>query len=359
VTPNKHSLLRAPHNLRELSTPAFTWPRVAVSKRLHAVRWGEPPKGREKAALAKQGLVWADYGSTGLRPYIRFNHRLLDRYEVRAAYDQAEKKRNPQLSPHTALRRAWNKREVLNFLSEFGPLLQDPPHTVPANLIDEKWDRADVAIPRMIDLRDFERRQSCYSVVLRLYDALHDSERLKREWRDAVGKIAELESGGFPPIRCYISYDTDEEEPIWSVASRSPGNPSDSSFPAVGRLEFEGFPDWIEKAAFDDLRWLAHQVIVRAVEEHASNRVGWLVGGDEVGRPKFRPTATPPSLWAAIWSFFAADTERSVLWRLCPHCAKLFIPPRRDRYYCTSRLQQLYSKRKWARENRGLGEHNR
>jgi len=57
------------------------------------------------------------------------------------------------------------------------------------------------------------------------------------------------------------------------------------------------------------------------------------------------------SLWTVIWQLFARDTL-GVSWRICPHCNRLFYPTRKDRFFCTSRLQVLHSKREWARTHR-------
>jgi hypothetical protein len=72
---------------------------------------------------------------------------------------------------------------------------------------------------------------------------------------------------------------------------------------------------------------------------------------DENQPTGFQLTLKANSLWAAMWELFARDTV-GLGWRVCVHCGRLFYPPRKDRYFCTSELQQLYSKRNWDQRNR-------
>jgi integrase len=49
----------------------------------------------------------------------------------------------------------------------------------------------------------------------------------------------------------------------------------------------------------------------------------------------FEPVAFPNdlTLWHCLWFMFALDVQ-GIGWRRCPHCNKLFKPPRKDRIYC-------------------------
>jgi hypothetical protein len=320
------------------------------------VKWFESPTEAEAKALEPLGLIWKPDESGESTPHIRFEADP-DRghYDIGAKHEEAGRRDNPRVSPHTALRAIHSSRDVLRFLADFGPLLNYPPHVIPADPGTKgelQWGGSTLAIPFgssgwLISLRDFERRQKCYSMALRLYDALHDEDRLRREWRDAALGMQEIVRGGFPPIL------RNEHVKRWLV------EPVNEAFDvSIWELEREFEPsqptltDWVAKAPVEELRTLAHDSIVRAVDGNTGERVRWDVRTSEDGRPILRPVVETSSLWAAIWNFFAMDTDNGKLWRLCPHCNKIFSPPRKDRYYCTARLQQLYSKRKWARQHR-------
>jgi len=58
-------------------------------------------------------------------------------------------------------------------------------------------------------------------------------------------------------------------------------------------------------------------------------------------------------LWAFLWHLLALDIRGGVGWRACPHCGRIFYPPRSDRFYCTAEQQRLASKREWWHRNRG------
>jgi hypothetical protein len=64
-------------------------------------------------------------------------------------------------------------------------------------------------------------------------------------------------------------------------------------------------------------------------------------------RPGFELALFPNSLWSALWYLFALDTQSGTGWRICPDHKRLFYPPRKDRFYCTTEEQQLHSKLAW------------
>jgi hypothetical protein len=336
-----------------LST-SLIWPRTQIDPKVLKASLDRPPDESEVGVHESRGVFWISRGGAQLEPHLRLNAEG-GSYDVHETYEEAGRRRNARLSPHTALRTAYGDRGILEFLAQFGPLLKSEPHVILENPSPEKavdWHGSTLRISSapsqfFINLYDFRRRQKCYSMALRLYDALHDEDRLRREWRDAAVGMQEIVRGGFPPIL------RNEHVKRWLV------EPVNEAFDvSIWELEREFEPsqptltDWVAKAPVEELRTLARDAIVRAVDGNTGERVRWDVRTGEGGRPILRPVVETPSLWAAIWNFFAMDTDNGKLWRLCPHCNKIFSPPRKDRYYCTARLQQLSSKRKWARQHR-------
>jgi hypothetical protein len=324
------------------------WPRVRVQKSLVRKDWRQPPATASEATeLEKAGLLWLDDESGQRCPYLVFSHSIGDNYDVEAAYEGALTRHNPRDSPHTLLRTVQRPIDVLNFLEKFGPLLDAKPHVAV-----EGGRKSPAAM--LIDLQDFERRRKCYQAVLRLYDALEKPKMpaLRREWRDVAAQLHDLVRGGLPIIDAVLDYDDNFVGFIVKL--------SDETYDPACVEEVEigpgkrGFSKWLEEAQEPELRDLAEATVRLSVEGHAGGLV-WSTERDGSGRMRFRQIVELGSLWAAVWNFFALDTQEQSLWRLCPHCGKLFWPPRRDRYYCTARQQQLHSKREWARQHRVEG----
>jgi hypothetical protein len=347
--PRKQASKRLTADFPELSTDGLSWPRVRISEELGAAISKNWPVGESAGALEKAGYLRRPDRLGEFHGFLRFESG--GSYDPSAAYDLATEKRNSKLSPHTALRSVWRARDVLDFLAYFGPLLNGFPHVV--------YESEDRRGRSLIDLGDFERRQKCYAAVVRLYDALHDRDRLVQEWRGVAVGARDLVRGGFPIIR-WVKRAPSGLKPNGEL-DRPPGffsvNTPDETF-ELANIESPiepgqpAFSKWVDKAPAEQLRAMAERVILLAVQKHAGTQVVWSVRHDQSGLPTFRPTVRSQTLWSEIWSFFAADTNSGALWRLCPHCKKIFWPPRLDRYFCTPRLQQLHSKREWARKHR-------
>jgi hypothetical protein len=113
----------------------------------------------------------------------------------------------------------------------------------------------------------------------------------------------------------------------------------------------------------NDLRLeaLALSLIEEELKRHAIPVVEWVqvpIRRDHADDGvSFRLHLTRTSLWQFIWTLFAQETCATRPWRICPHCNRAFHPPRQDRFFCTPRLQQLYSKRQWALRTRGAATH--
>lgn len=126
-----------------------------------------------------------------------------------------------------------------------------------------------------------------------------------------------------------------------------------SGFPGIE--EREKFKAWLKHPGYME-RWRdkAIATIQEEINAHAIPDLRpWWHRVENNRMPAFALALRTLSLWSAIWQFFARDTL-GVGWRVCPHCNKVFYPPRRDRFFCTTELQQLHSKRQWAKKDRHL-----
>jgi hypothetical protein len=110
------------------------------------------------------------------------------------------------------------------------------------------------------------------------------------------------------------------------------------------------FADWIGSASDAEVKEAAIGVVQRELVGQLQNRLPWWIRtGPDL---RFELTLLRGTLWHIMWEMLAWDTSSRTSWRICPHCGKLFYPPRRDRFYCTSRQQVLASKRQYAAEQR-------
>jgi hypothetical protein len=318
---------------------AFRWPRLVVSDRWLASRdgrLGQPPPAARLSMPEKEphhsSLVWM-HRSGRYIPCVPLEEA--DDYEPHAAYDRACKQRNPKLSPHTAFRRVSKLSDLLFFLRDFGPLTNGKAPGVirdggrepgPEEGIVE-WLPEDEP-KKFVNLDDFWRKQRHYDGVVRLWDVLAQHEGLKAQWQRLLVERSE-------PFY-------DEAEDWWHIEQWSAESKESSR--SVDLVE------WVSNLSAHDLRISTTGFIVRQVRENATGGMFWRWHKDGLGGILFAPEAKVGSLWAAIWEFFALDTGAGHIWRVCPHCGKLFYPSRRDRFFCTPRQQQLYSKRRYWRQ---------
>lgn len=277
-------------------------------------------------------------------------------YNVRAAWEKALKKCDPLFSPHGFLRslQPGNNHHALEFLATFGPL------TIPQ--AEEHVSSVDV------DLQAFWRDQQLFSQLIRLYEVRDEPRALKDAWRIVIEhrppheifkSLRALEFFAHTPglirpspellrtktvaqlshfmMRC-------EEARRDLIVMAEAG--ARAEFPESGSLPF-GLSDILTrptKVQHAEALGLLYIELNRHVGERL---VKWHLKADSWTMK----VSAPNSLWDMIWELFAMDSA-GIEWRVCPHCNRLFYPPRRDRYYCTSRQQILASKRDYARRTR-------
>lgn len=277
---------------------------------------------REIADDPQSELVWvrSDDGP-GMLPWVRF--RLGgEYYNPREARERANRKRNPYLSPHAAFRAAGTPYSAILFLRNFGPLERDD------------GGPQEQGNGFFINLDKFFRRQRIYNAVTRLWDAYSDLDQLRFTWKQILANRPRPFSLRLKDDRWFWSEDDEE---IWSEELETLWAPADEPLPS----------NWVISAPSKDLQALTLDLVASEVQKYTPDRVTWALWMDDEGRPEFRPKAPITSLWAIMWEFFALDTGQGIAWRICPHCGKVFYPPRRNRFFCTSRQQELHSKRAW------------
>jgi hypothetical protein len=216
------------------------------------------------------------------------------RYNVRQFYESALAKKNPYASPHYAFRALTPRDDyqAVKFLKRFGPLEPD-------DLLDDAPPGADFnrhAGKAWLSLEHFWAKQWLFAGMLQIYDVLSDPDDLRECWRLLTSRTNE-ETLKLNDLWC-------ERAPL--IASGPP------------RTDTPDLADWVMFATNHDLRHFSEVALFEQIKG---------------------------------WEMFRLDTERGVLAHLCPHCHKVFFAPRKDRFYCTPRLQQLASKRRWKQNH--------
>ncbi len=330
----------------QLSSGGFPWVRAFITD--EQLRWWkdnsrsrlEAPTGRSLSVVSGpegSGLVWVRSDLGKYVPNIRLTRdEPPDVYDVRKAYDRAWVKKNPSISPHGAFLglNSGDNFQLVQFLKTFGPLEWQGPETA-------QKVRAAGAAGVLLDIADFWRRQNKFRAVVALWDAFPDVERIAAALRVGFGYFARE------------SYETllMLEDARRTRAAGRPGHSRDADPPLIDQ--------WLAQATDWDIRHLAVDVIKGELENVARGQARWLVKTRENDKPAFSLALNALSLWGAIWELFACDTYNGIIWRICPHCQKVFWPPRKDRFFCKPELQQRYSKRRWWNRKRGKNKEER
>jgi hypothetical protein len=301
--------------------------------------------------------------------------------------------RRPETHPHFKFRnlRYGRDADALKFLAAAGPLTLNAP-----DVNDDEMGGG------TIDLRTFWARWRRFIAVVQLWESHPKSPNLKapgvslnRAWDYVCAHLDEIDYIGAPLFEkpdwrqwWLMLYPSENRPEITTTSAPWPGDWPEERYkerdyenPAVWPGELPGPPpqyldeqgDPIQKPAdyrdipnprqaipeFNDLQrnQLALWLIERELNRHSQPTGRWLRSieydpSDCVESVSFRVVLSATPMWALIWQLFAQETCSQRSWRICPHCNRAFYPPRKDRYFCTPRLQQLYSKRRWANENR-------
>jgi len=259
--------------------------------------------------------------------------KVKDPYRVAEDYKRAKSRLRAQLTPHGYF---WelpygDLGAVASFIGSFGPLTGEL-----SEILNDEF--------CWIDLEDFWKKQRRFKLITKLWITYERTDTLRNCWSELCACIGEL--------------DRAEDFPIGSL-------PFHDGFRQVRkpweRPPFGGnLARWIREVTPETLRRESNLLIHCELNSQLREwRPVWRAQdrpkGDQLRtseRPQYQMVVERTDcLWKELWYMFALDTAAPRGWRICPHCDRIFYPPRNDRWYCTSELQVEYSKRKWREKN--------
>ena len=255
---------------------------------------------------------------------------LTDHYDLHETYVKAHAKNDPDLAPHGFFRklRFGNDDEAREFLETFGPLELTSP---------ERLSLTDVRLG--VDLRKFWSLQLRFSLVAAAWESLDDREQLANAIYTLYERRRELSEY--------------QEFPLGQIFGPPPASEPRGTYEFPWQPKGQEAATWLKTATLEEMRNYALQLVFLELNIHIRDTsIRWERGPGVSGR-RFRTVVWVDSLWSAIWEFWGWDTT-GLSWRRCPHCQIFFYPKRHDQFYCTPRQQALWSKRRYAAEQRAL-----
>ena len=258
----------------------------------------------------------------------QFPGELTDRYDLRETYNEAHSKKDPWVAPHGLLRklRFRENDHAKEFLETFGPLKLN---------VGERLSGTGFAL--LVDLDQFWSLQRRFALVAKIFESLDDRDKLT----EALLTLYE----SWRTVSEYTKF------PLGQILGPPPAVEQKGRYEFPWELKQQPATTWLKSATIEEMRQWALQLILLELNAHMHDRrIQWERGWEASGR-KFRSVVWVDSLWSAIWEFWGKDTI-GVSWRQCPHCQIFFYPKRRDQFYCTPRQQALWSKRRYAAEQR-------
>jgi hypothetical protein len=273
---------------------------------------------------------------TKIAPMVRVT--LGEEYDLRSCRDLARRRRRPMLAPHGLFRVLvhGNDYQAVEFLSKFGPLELD---SFDPNLGSESF---------WLNLEEFWARHARFVAAVGLWEARDHSQWLRDAWRRVHRLVPEIEGGASLPFAS-MSVDWDR---VGLRTRTEQAIHEEQEVELPWQRSRPAFEEWLDSSTDQKLRNWAIAVVSHELGVNAAARTPTWRYERSAGHDQFTLTLTSGTLWNTIWEFFAEDTSDRGGWRVCPHCGKVFYPPRKDRMYCTTRLQQLASKREYARRSR-------
>ena len=255
-------------------------------------------------------LVWLREGER-YGPVVRCR-RTSDEYDASDAYMQALETGDASRAPHTALRGLRSNYDALLFLQKFGTL-------------DEKLSKDGLI---EINLADFWRRKALYAAICGIWDAIINDERLRYAWEQLAEWIDEINV-----------FDRD-----FFDARRLAGEPELSALAGDPETTGSDVRRWLEVGEAGVLKRVSHELVTAQIKKYASGAPSRYSFDLPDGTPIFSFANECKSLWETVWSHFALDSQNGIIWRVCPHCGKVFRPSRRERFFCTAELQREHTK---------------
>ena len=256
-----------------------------------------------------------------------FVGELCNPWDFHKAYKKAHATNNPYLSAHGFLRKLQfgDNAQAKEFLENFGPL------QLPVSVRLSGMGRV------VVELREFWTLQRRFCLIASLWESLDDRSLLTNAL-----------------IRCYeynksksVNYDV----PLGQMFGPPPKFEMRGQYEFPWEVKHQEAKMWLESAAMEQMRACATQLVLLELSAHTQDlRVVWDRIGESSGS-QFRQVVWFDSLWSAIWGLWGRDTG-GLSWRQCPHCQTFFYPKRHDQFFCTPRQQALWSKRRYAAEQR-------
>jgi hypothetical protein len=270
-------------------------------------------------------------------PFIRVT--LGEEYDTQASRDLARRRKRPTLAPHAFFRTLarGNHFRAVEFLSKFGPLRfgDSDPELGSGSF----W----------VDLHDFWAKHARFVAVADLWQRRDYGALLREAWRRLYERLDEIHATVDEPFGSGGSVDWERVPPIREEKETVC---EDEGMELPWHLGPSAFSEWLDSSTDEQLRARAIDAVRREFDLNASGRIQtWRYEGPGCG-DRFVLALEGGNLWNALWELFAQDTSGFGAWHICPHCNEIFYPPRKDRLYCTPRLQQLASKREYARRSR-------
>jgi hypothetical protein len=262
-------------------------------------------------------------------------------YDIEAVYQEARAKFDPLRSPHGAFRALehYNHAAAVEFVKDFGLLFRAEGGR--SERLSSDTGLYQVNGHLWMNLTAFWSRHAHYGLLSRLWEACSNPMTPP----NALNELGDLLEDSQVLKAVYSSSNNWLSRPV-DMLDVSPklllSGPHDEQW----LKRKDEVLDWVEREVNRQARsgcvpcWRRTDKL-SPNENPAEN--------EPVG---FQLTLKADSLWAAMWELFARDTV-GLGWRVCAHCGRLFYPPRKDRFFCTSELQQRHSKRAWDERHRG------
>jgi hypothetical protein len=261
-----------------------------------------------------------------------------EEYDLRTAFNEAKSLKDPYRAPHSTFRALdqSNHFQAVQFLAQFGPLELEGGESF--------W----------VDLDEFWTKRARFTGAAKLWENRDNGLKLREVLKDLrihLSEIDEADQIEFAPMRVN-----------WGVVGLRQNSPkpedfsreenASSGFLHPLRAPSDFFEDWIQRVPTGFLRQYALTLLNRELNVQMTGRsIYWQLM--QIGSHEgFRPAIAADSLWKTLWEFLGLETADERMWRICPHCMKLFCPKRSDQFYCSSRQQVLASKRENARSRR-------
>lgn len=315
-------------------------------------------------------MIWFRARADNLEPQKRsgglcLRVELTESYDASDYYNRGRRDRKAIISPHASFLQLQpdDQAAALGFLETFGPLELNAPH---AELELDTQARAisfvelgtespekmpPIGVYYWWNLDDFWSKHARYLAVHRIWNALlREPNELVQAWLVLFEDAEKISKAGGHLLKLMPIQSTGLE-PRAATGAAEEGV-------AIGigtdwKERLPGFERWVRKASPRELRDAAAALILSELSNHSGSKLrSWTRADVPGGRFGFRPVYENDSLWSFLWECFGHDTYNGVGLRLCPNDGKPFYPPRKDRFCCTAREQELSSKRRWWAKNR-------